>query len=192
MSTATLTAAQLQHLTNNRGQILSPAIQNALRASGFGGITTAGGTTRAQLITTRPSGAIAVSAAASGGQQTMLRPQVVRTALPRQPAPNRMSSGSRNVSPIVIQAGASQTRQQIVVAGSGQLGGALTHRQIVMTHPSGAVRPGQIVQVTGQGGQQHQIVVSQGGGQFIINQQPVVTSQQQQQQSHQQQQQARN
>ena len=50
--------------------------------------------------------------------------------------------------------------------------GAGMTRHIVMTHGGAAggtpVRSGQILQVTGQGGQQHQIVVSQ-SGQIILN-----------------------
>lgn len=79
---------------------------------------------------------------------------------------------------LVAPGGTSGTRQQIVVASSGHGG---VSRQIVMTTQGGGtpVRPGQILQVTSQGGQQHQIVVSQ-SGQIILNPQTAKAAQQQQ------------
>jgi hypothetical protein len=79
---------------------------------------------------------------------------------------------------LVAPGGTSGTRQQIVVASSGHGG---VSRQIVMTTQGGGtpVRPGQILQVTSQGGQ-HQIVVSQ-SGQLILNSQTAKPAQQQQQ-----------
>ena len=77
---------------------------------------------------------------------------------------------------------------QILVAPGGTLGARqqIVARQIVMTTQGGVnpTRPGQILQVTGQGGQQHQIVVSQ-SGQIILNPQ-TKQIQQHQQQHHQQ------
>ena len=93
------------------------------------------------------------------------------------------STGIRTAGQIVMsQGGMTNTtnsaavaarQQQIVVATSaphpaGNATGGLT-RHIVMTHSGGTpVRSGQILQVTGQGGHQHQIVVSQ-SGQIILN-----------------------
>ena len=68
--------------------------------------------------------------------------------------------------------GAQNIRQQIVVAsaaGGQQLQGG--GRQIIMTQGGTPVRSGQILQVTGAGGQVQQIVVSQ-SGQIILSPQP--------------------
>ena len=69
--------------------------------------------------------------------------------------------------------------QQIVVtsAGGQQMQGG-TIRQIIMTPGGGAqaVRSGQILQVTGAGGQVQQIVVSQ-SGQIILSPQPQQSTQ---------------
>merc|ERR1719270_1171264 len=86
------------------------------------------------------------------------------------------TAGSPVVSAVTAAAAAARGQQQIVVAtstphqvASGATGAAGLTRHIVMTHSGGTpVRSGQILQVTGQGGQQHQIVVSQ-SGQIILN-----------------------
>lgn len=75
--------------------------------------------------------------------------------------------------------GAQNLRQQIVVASAAGGQPIQGSRQIIMTHQGGTgtpVRSGQILQVTGAGGQVQQIVVSQ-SGQIILSPQPQQPSQ---------------
>ncbi|XP_040580475.1 uncharacterized protein YL-1 [Lepeophtheirus salmonis] len=166
VATTTLTAQQLQQLAASRGQVLTSALHTALRT---GSLAQRGGT---HLIATRP-----------GQQTTLLRPQQqgVRQAptialqrpvraqtISLQPATGR-AAGQIIMGQAVTSASnvSSPGRQIVVAAGAGGTGTALnSSRQIVMTHGGQQVR--QVLQVTGQGGQQHQIVVSQ-GGQIILN-----------------------
>lgn len=191
MATTTLTAQQLQQLAASRGQVLSSALQSALRGGNI--------TQRTQLIA-RP----ATASTSSSTQQTVLRPQTVSLAVSQpsqltataagQPRPSTIAIQRPMTttvgSPIAVAVAGGQTavtrtialqpqqrtssyvvsqsaagRQQIVVASGAQAG---VPRQIVMTQGGQPVRSGHILQLTGQGGQQHQIVVSQ-GGQLILS-----------------------
>ena len=100
---------------------------------------------------------------------------VPQNNFPFQPGAVRTSSGQI----VVGNQGGQSLRQQIVVASAGgqQLQGGTT-RQIIMTPGGGAqaVRSGQILQVTGAGGQVQQIVVSQ-SGQIILSPQPQQSTQ---------------
>ena len=185
LGTTTLTAAQLTQLqlATTKGGVLQSALQNALRGSG--NITRL---TRPQMVTATPAGA---------GQTAVLRPQQLqqgqqRIALhrpgvlqgqPRQTIALQPGGAVRTAGGQIVVGspqGAQNLRQQIVVANAGgqQLQGGST-RQIIMTQGgTQAVRSGQILQVTGAGGQVQQIVVSQ-SGQIILSPQPQQPTQKQ-------------
>ena len=107
--------------------------------------------------------------------QLLIKKMVPQKNLLLQPGAVRTSSGQI----VVGNQGGQSLRQQIVVASAGgqQLQGGTT-RQIIMTPGGGAqaVRSGQILQVTGAGGQVQQIVVSQ-SGQIILSPQPQQSTQ---------------
>ena len=128
------------------------------------------------MVTANPTGAVIRPQQLQQGQQRIAlhRPGVIqsqpRQTIALQPGTVRTPSGQI----VVGNQGAQNLRQQIVVASAGgqQLQGGST-RQIIMTPGGGAqaVRSGQILQVTGAGGQVQQIVVSQ-SGQIILCPQP--------------------
>ena len=128
------------------------------------------------MVTANPTGAVIRPQQLQQGQQRIAlhRPGVIqsqpRQTIALQPGTVRTPSGQI----VVGNQGAQNLRQQIVVASAGgqQLQGGST-RQIIMTPGGGAqaVRSGQILQVTGAGGQVQQIVVSQ-SGQIILSPQP--------------------
>ena len=94
-----------------------------------------------------------------------------RQTIALQPGAVRNTPGGQIV--VGSPQGAQNMRQQIVVAsaaGSQQLQSG-SARQIIMTQGGTPVRSGQILQVTGAGGQVQQIVVSQ-SGQIILSPQP--------------------
>ena len=174
MGTTTLTAAQLTQLqlaTGKGGAVLHSALQNVLRGSG-----NLQRLSRPQMVTANPTGAVIRPQQLQQGQQRIAlhRPGVIqsqpRQTIALQPGTVRTPSGQI----VVGNQGAQNLRQQIVVASAGgqQLQGGST-RQIIMTPGGGAqaVRSGQILQVTGAGGQVQQIVVSQ-SGQIILSPQP--------------------
>lgn len=192
MATTTLTAQQLQQLAASRGQVLSSALQSALRGGGLGA--------RAQLIA-RPAAAAAagqaqmtttVAAAAAAGQ-TMLRPQTlaqttglvqssVRTA-PQQPTIALQRPATTSAAHLVSAAQVTQSLAgaPIAVAVSAAQPGVVGARaQTIALQPSaasavqramattigGSVAPQQIVMSAAAGagaaGRQ-QIVVASGG-----------------------------
>ena len=173
VGTTTLTAAQLNQLqlaTSKGGAVLHSALQNVLRGSG--NLTRL---SRPQMVTANPAGAVIRPQQLQQGQQRIAlhRPGVIqgqpRQTIALQPGTVRTPSGQI----VVGSQGTQNLRQQIVVATGGQqLQGGST-RQIIMTPGGGtqAVRSGQILQVTGAGGQVQQIVVSQ-SGQIILSPQP--------------------
>ena len=184
MATTTLTAQQLQQIANSQGgQVLSSALQNVLRGVSAGNPVR--GTT--QYITRPATGAGSQGVIRS---QTIIRsgqpqPRVVGAhaptiALQRPTSAMTAQQLAAVTGPQVRLSGAGprlvtsspmagQQRQVVVATGAGQAAGQQgVTRQIVMSQGGTPVRSGQILQVTGTGGQQHQIVVSQ-SGQFIIN-----------------------
>jgi hypothetical protein len=98
--------------------------------------------------------------------------------------------GARPTQVVVVSTSAA-TRQHYVITSSHQSaggGGPQQHHQAQLVTLTGGqtVRPGQIVQVAGPSGQQHQIVVSQSGQ--IVLQSPTATAAAAKQQQQQQQQ----
>ena len=148
------------------------------------------GATRGGIIT--PHGTIrAVVTGTTSGTPSLAGHQIIMTQA-SGPAVTTTSGVVRTGSTLLHAANTAR-QQQIVVAntlgqGNASLAGTLTSvgssgtRQIVVSHVGGnsgaaaaGLRSGQILQVTGQGGQQQQIVVSQ-SGQIILN--PSVTPKQ--------------
>ena len=190
---AALTPQQIHRLTaNSAAQPISGSLQSALRGNNAGG----GGvrSTTAQFLArpgAPPGGVVA--------QQTILRAPgrpatqpaigiqrpVVTTGPPQQqhgapPVAVAVAGSARPAMPQRMGGQpqvAAQQRQQIVVSQAG----AVAARQVVVasggggTPPATQVRPGQILQFSGSGGQQ-QIVVSQSGQQqVIVSQSPAAT-----------------
>jgi len=186
----TIAASQVQAISQ-AGQRGAPtiALQRPLGAAGAAGGTAQphlGGTPIALAVA--PNTAAGAPSAAGIRQTIALNSAGIRTAggqivMSQGGAASAVTSTTNSVvsgggGAAAAAAGAPSAagrQQQIVVATSsphpvvtGAAAGMQT-RHIVMTHSGGTpVRSGQILQVTGQGGQQHQIVVSQ-SGQIILN-----------------------
>ena len=117
-----------------------------------------------QIVMTQASGQSATSTSATINSGS---PTVQTTNTPRQQIVVATTPGQVNSS------NTSATGSVTPLSSSGVVPSVT--RQIVVSHASGnntantaGLRSGQILQVTGQGGQQHQIVVSQ-SGQIILN-----------------------
>ena len=180
-SSLTVTSSQ-QTVTGSAAMNSNPSpIAVAVSNQPQGNVAGVSGT-RGGIVT--PHGTIrTVVTGATSGIPTIAGHQIIMTQASGQAATSVSGTISAG-SPLVHTA----RQQQIVVASSPVQGnaspaGTVTSvgasgqpvtRQIVVSHvggnsgAAGALRSGQILQVTGQGGQQQQIVVSQ-SGQIILN-----------------------
>ena len=176
-SSLTVTSSQQSAAMNSSQTPIAVAVSNQPQGNVAGASATRGG-----IVT--PHGTIrTVVTGATSGIPAIAGHQIIMTQASGQ-ATTTVSGPISAGSPLVHAA----RQQQIVVAsspaqGSASPAGTVTSvgtsgqpvtRQIVVSHvggnsgAAGALRSGQILQVTGQGGQQQQIVVSQ-SGQIILN-----------------------
>ena len=186
----TLTVTSSQQLASGTAAGNATPIALAVASQQQANITGAT-VTRGGIVTPHGTIRTVVPGTTSGGP-TIGGHQIIMTQASAQPSTS--TSGTVNTGSPTVHTAHATRQQQIVVAatpGQGNSGNAnptgivtpvsssgsaptLT-RQIVVSHAGGnnaataaGLRSGQILQVTGQGGQQHQIVVSQ-SGQIILN-----------------------
>ena len=134
-----------------------------IRTAVPGSVSSGGGATH-QIIMSQASPIPTATSSVATGSPTV---QAVPTA-GRQQIVVATTQGHAGGVAVTSAAGVVAT-----TASVGATAGPQVTRQIVMCAPGGSataagLRSGQILQVTGQGGQQHQIVVSQ-SGQIILN-----------------------